>query len=407
MGEYALAADLARLVVTRAHRGAVATAVAIALRRPGGTTRDLYLLERAASSRLATSRGEVFFATRDGELVQFDDENWEFTRNWSKLGNSRVLCVSMGVDFGIAVTDQGSVFTWGSNEHGQLGQELVPGGFRREPTRSCETLSDVASVAAGVDYAWCVTRKGEAYSWGACADFPLPSNHEVFVRHGTRHVTTPVRADTHGSTAVSACAGYDANILLCDDGTCLVSGDNSDGELGLGDRVHHGDRFHRLELAGERIIKTSTTMMNDIELHTLLLTSSGKMFGCGSNLQSQLVRKANSVYASPVRLTNGESFRDICCGDGISFAASRDGDGIWKLHCYGSGRFRNDVIYDTMDVDGPITKLADARKSRGDNLLVVTSPRNSAERVYEWIHNPSAEAVRLDLVLDMAVDILD
>ena len=195
VGEYALAADLARLVVTRAHRGAVATAVAIALRRPGGTTRDLYLLERAASSRLATSRGEVFFATRDGELVQFDDENWEFTRNWSKLGNSRVLCVSMGVDFGIAVTDQGSVFTWGSNEHGQLGQELVPGGFRREPTRSCETLSDVASVAAGVDYAWCVTRKGEAYSWGACADFPLPSNHEVFVRHGTRYVTTPVRAE--------------------------------------------------------------------------------------------------------------------------------------------------------------------------------------------------------------------
>ena len=235
----------------------------------------------------------------------------------------------------------------------------------------------------------------------------MPSNHEVFERHGTKYVTTPARGvsfETHGNHTVAACAGFDANILLCDDGSCLVSGENSDGELGQGDMAPCRDRFHRLDVFGERIIKTSTTLMNHTSLHTLLLTSSGKMFGCGSNTESQLV-PSNAIerYTSPRQLTSCETFRDICASDGVSFAASRDGDGVWKLHCCGSGQLQEDVIYDrTMDVDGPVTTLAVSGED-DDNLLVVTSPRNSAERVYEWIPSPIAEAARLECVLDLAV----
>ena len=148
-GGYAPASDLARLAtVGTSQKKAVATAVTMTLRRPGGTTRDLYLVERAGSSRLAQSSGGAIFVTRDGELAQFDDDNWELSTFWSRLGNARVLCVSMGVEFGLAVTDQGSVFAWGCNELGQLGHQDIEQDFT-EPVR-LETLGDVASVAAGV-----------------------------------------------------------------------------------------------------------------------------------------------------------------------------------------------------------------------------------------------------------------
>mmetsp|Transcript_18626 Transcript_18626/g.57386 ORF Transcript_18626/g.57386 Transcript_18626/m.57386 type:complete len:232 (-) Transcript_18626:654-1349(-) len=207
VGGYVPAADLARLsIVSTSHAGAVATAVAIALRRPGGTTRDLHLLERAraVSSRVATEGGQAFFVTHDGELVQLRDTptTWSIESRWPRLGNACVVCVATGYDFGCAVTDVGTVFTWGANELGQLGRgehrEPEHTSHRREPARM-DTLSDIMSVATGVDYAWAISRKGEAFSWGNCSDFPVSSDHEVFVRNTTRYVTTPVRADTHGS----------------------------------------------------------------------------------------------------------------------------------------------------------------------------------------------------------------
>jgi len=187
-GGYAPASDLARLAtVGTSQKKAVATAVTMTLRRPGGTTRDLYLVERAGSSRLAQSSGGAIFVTRDGELAQFDDDNWELSTFWSRLGNARVLCVSMGVEFGLAVTDQGSVFAWGCNELGQLGHQDIEQDFT-EPVR-LETLGDVASVAAGVDYAWAVTRSGSAWSWGNASSFPVLAvlGHN---RHRSKRIVT-------------------------------------------------------------------------------------------------------------------------------------------------------------------------------------------------------------------------
>jgi len=186
-GGYMPAADLSRLaVVSTSTRGAVATAVAIALRRPGGTTRDLYFLERlrAGSSRVATCEGEARFVTRDGQLVEFRDPSWSIESrdpSWSiasrmsGLGNARVVCVSVGHDFVCAVTDQSTVWSWGNNAYGQLGDRELEqrSGWDRGPAQ-IENLSDVATVACGVDYAWIATHGGEAFSWGTplCGNRP-------------------------------------------------------------------------------------------------------------------------------------------------------------------------------------------------------------------------------------------
>mmetsp|Transcript_13289 Transcript_13289/g.40963 ORF Transcript_13289/g.40963 Transcript_13289/m.40963 type:complete len:235 (-) Transcript_13289:53-757(-) len=210
------------------------------------------------------------------------------------------------------------------------------------------------------------------------------------MNYHVRYTATPLRAETHGSRVVAVCAGYTANILLCDDGTCLVSGENSEGELGLGDHEPCRDRFRRLDRpAGENIIKASTTMLNEEGLHTLFLTSAGTCFGCGNNEGNQLIFAGEDHYTSPIRLMDSGNVEDVCAGEGVSFVATRDGGDDWKLRRFGKGQYHDSQSFDcTVDINGPVIALVSRPVGEGENVLAVTSPRDSAEHVYEWIHAP-------------------
>jgi inhibitor of Bruton tyrosine kinase len=85
--------------------------------------------------------------------------------------NDPVTSVALGQDHTIAVTSAGAVFTWGSNQHGQLGYSLDllihKDNVQKVPRKIISTLKriDVLGIAASSIHSVCFSVE-DLYTWG-------------------------------------------------------------------------------------------------------------------------------------------------------------------------------------------------------------------------------------------------
>lgn len=76
---------------------------------------------------------------------------------------------------GVALTWDGTVYTWGTHDYGKLGRpDRNPGAY--EPLQPVSSLPPVASVFAGVRFSVAVDRTGKLYTWGSNAYHALGLN---------------------------------------------------------------------------------------------------------------------------------------------------------------------------------------------------------------------------------------
>jgi len=145
-----------------------------------------------------------------------------------------VVGISAGCAQNLAVKSDGTVWAWGNNEHGELGdgttenrtrpvQVVGPGGIGY--------LTNVVAVAAGTYHSLALKSDGTVWAWGFNVDGELGNGTEV----GS---TTPVQVVGPGGqghlTNVVAIAGADWHSLaLKNDGTVWAWGYNEEGQLGI------------------------------------------------------------------------------------------------------------------------------------------------------------------------------
>jgi len=95
------------------------------------------------------------------------DLETELTPRWvDALSQDRVVDVSLGDRFTLAVTDAGAVLSFGHGHclgHGSMGSEVLP----RRIEALAQTGRLFVMVAAGYEHALAVTEEGELYGWGA------------------------------------------------------------------------------------------------------------------------------------------------------------------------------------------------------------------------------------------------
>ena len=115
--------------------------------------------------------------TREGQVSAFGQGNcgklglggcWDeaVPRLVEALAKRRTIQIACGIDHSAAVTDNGSVWTWGDNRFGQLGH-----GNNRDlatPTRvrTLEVFGRVANVGCGHHFSAAVLANGQLYTWG-------------------------------------------------------------------------------------------------------------------------------------------------------------------------------------------------------------------------------------------------
>jgi len=81
----------------------------------------------------------------------------------SALGET-VTQVAAGAGFGVALKADGTVWTWGLNEQGQLGDGTVS---NKQVPQQVPNLSAITQISAGIGHVLALASDGTVWAWGA------------------------------------------------------------------------------------------------------------------------------------------------------------------------------------------------------------------------------------------------
>jgi alpha-tubulin suppressor-like RCC1 family protein len=136
---------------------------------------------------------------------------------------ARRASVAAGDEFTVAVRRDGTLWAWGSNDWGQLGDGTFTA---RTSPEQIGTATDWASVAAGYSHTVAIRSDGTLWAWGYNNDGQLGDGT-------TTNNTSPEQIGTATDWA-SVTAGHQHTVAIRSDGTLWAWGDNSLGQLGDG-----------------------------------------------------------------------------------------------------------------------------------------------------------------------------
>ena len=143
-------------------------------------------------------------------------------------GISSVVALATGFDHSTALKSDGTVWAWGNNESGQLGN-----GTRTSSSvpQQVSSLSGVTAIAAAWGYNLALKSDGTVWAWGANYAGQLGNGSVI-------DSSTPVRVQgLTGAAAISA--GDTHGLAVKSDGTVWAWGRNDSGNLGDGTYVRH------------------------------------------------------------------------------------------------------------------------------------------------------------------------
>jgi len=139
-------------------------------------------------------------------------------------GLSGVKQVGAGASFTVALRSNGEVWTWGRNEHGQLGDGTHTD--RITPARNLAVYG-MTQISAGKRFVL-ARRPGSVWAWGSNAGGTLGNGSTV------ADSATPVLVDRRTQNATQVVAGIQHAFAVDPDGSLWAWGGNQYGELGLG-----------------------------------------------------------------------------------------------------------------------------------------------------------------------------
>jgi alpha-tubulin suppressor-like RCC1 family protein len=196
--------------------------------------------------------------------------------------------LAAGQSFSGAINTSGSLFMWGLNNAGQMGQNDVV--TRSSPTQLGTTTS-WSQVAAGGSTAFARNSAGSIYIWGlntnsnfGLMNFSNTSNNRSSpVVVGNFYIavnqSSPIQIGTGSWKQVSAGASFTAAIKSSDS-SLWMWGLNSSGQLGKGSVITFS--------SSTQIGTSSYTQVSAGNDHTLAIFSSGTLGSWGNNAQGQL-----------------------------------------------------------------------------------------------------------------------
>jgi uncharacterized protein YwqG len=172
----------------------------------------------ARSIAAAGARAVVLLA--DGSLVERASAGTPFL---PVPGSSDFTAVATGEHHGLALHVNRTVWSWGDNKYGQLGDGTSVS--RAEP-RPVPGLKDVREVAAGWGQSYALLADGTVWAWGANAD-----GRTTLLQ--PEAIPEPFRVDG-GAQATGIAAGSTRCWAIRADGSVVGWGGNLDGALGDG-----------------------------------------------------------------------------------------------------------------------------------------------------------------------------
>jgi alpha-tubulin suppressor-like RCC1 family protein len=279
-------------------------------------------------------------------------------------GLSNIVQVSMAEAHALAVAADGTVWAWGDNAAGDLGdgKTTAQEPNAHTPVRAAASLSGVVQVAAGGSaFSVALRSNGEVWAWG--------NNLDGELGNGTfTDSATPVRTSVpYGITQIAA-GSVSAMALRSPalGGYVYAWGANNVGQLGVPTSTTSSNVAVRV--GGQAVANITQIAAGD--LHGVALQNDGSVWTWGFNDGGQLGDNGptDTPRATPARLTTLSGVTTIAAGGRQSAAVTQDGT-LWNwgryLNQVSSVRFRPFQIAGTSGV----TQIA-----VGDHVVMFSMP---------------------------------
>jgi alpha-tubulin suppressor-like RCC1 family protein len=226
----------------------------------------------------------------------------------SRLSN--VTALAAGTHHSLALDGAGTVWSWGLNSHGRLGDRTA--ASRLTPGKVPD-LPSIKALAAGEAHSLALDNDGKVWAWGS-------NSHGQLGDGTTTDRFAPVQVP--GLTTVIALAAGDSySLALLSDRTVRAWGLNSHGQLGDGTDT---DSPTAVSVSGLFDVKALAAGAS----HSLALRESGSVWAWGSNNDGQLGKDASTAYLSQAQVIDLAGVTRLAAGDSHSLAVRVDGT-VW------------------------------------------------------------------------------
>ena len=233
-------------------------------------------------------------------------------------GLNGVKALAAGMFHSMAVDGSGALYTWGTSLYGELGLGSV--GEQLTPAVVGSLSSGVTALSAGMFHSMAI-RSGILYTWGMNEYGQLGSG-------GTDKRDTPGALNL-GTAVTYAQAGAYSSFAITNDSKLWAWGRNERGQLGDGTRVN---RTAPVRILGvERPVQISCG-----STHTLALDSSGDVWAWGDNSYGQLGTGDSTARLTPVKVAFDVPVRYVAAGEYHSLCVDESGEiWVWGDNTYG------------------------------------------------------------------------
>ena len=255
---------------------------------------------------------------RDGELGDGTGINTDRNTPVQVKGLTGITAISAGNLHTVALKNDGTFWAWGNNYYGQLGD--VTNINKITPVQVSGLTGIITQIAAGGSHTVALKNDGTVLAWGL--------NSSGQLGDGTRTKTdsnTPVPVS--GLTEITAiAAGESHTVALKNDGTVWAWGLNSSGQLGDGTGTKT-DSDTPVKVSGLTGIITAIAAGGS---HTVALKSNGTVWAWGNNGYGQLGDGTMADSDTPVQVSGltGIKITAIAAGESHTVALKSDGT-LW------------------------------------------------------------------------------
>ena len=226
------------------------------------------------------------------------------------------------------IFSEGGLWVWGSNAHGNLGDNTQVA--KSSPIQTIAGGTNWKQVSSLYRHTAAIKTDGTLWIWGVNSRGQLGDNTNSF---SISFRLSPIQTIAGGTNWKQVACGYTNNAAVKTDGTLWIWGDNSSGQLGDNTQVPKsspvqtiagGTNWKQVSIGGE---------------HTAAIKTDGTLWTWGDNTYNALGdnTSAGNWKSSPVQtIAGGTNWKQVSCSTSTTAAIKTDGTlWAWGWNYYG------------------------------------------------------------------------